>query len=142
MQVQVRPEPKLDKLHESNLSLAFVDHSVKPVQSESALPFRLQQQLKSLREYVDNCRSTLNDIHMDFEHFRIDPDNTSILFRPSKQLGRFCLEADDWGFHLLYDVALALQKIILECSGRDWSSRLCVSLQKRLEYAVGPCGTM
>ena len=133
MQEPVRFEAKLKKKHDSNIALAFMDYPFDPAPSGSALPFEFQLQLKPLRKYVNECRSALDDIQINFEHFKMKPDNPSVLSRIAKQLGLFYMEADSWGFNSLYDVAQALQKFILENSGRDWNNRSWEAFRKGLD---------
>lgn len=133
MRAPVSSESMPGKIQKSSNFPAYMNNPLKPIRPGSALPFQLQLQLKSLREYVNDCRSTLNDIHNDFEHFKMDPDNPFLLSGISKQLGRFCLEADSWEFHSLYNVAFALQMMILQYGGRNWSHRLCEAFDVGLD---------
>jgi hypothetical protein len=132
MQEPARLEAMLKKKHDSNLALASRGYPFELASSGSALPFEFQLQLKPLRKYVNECRSVLNDVQINFEHLKMEPDNPSILSGIAKLLGCFCLEADSWGFNSLYDIAQALQKFILENSGRDWNDPSWEAFEKGL----------
>lgn len=134
MQTPVSHEAMPGKIHESKFSQIYTDNLFKPIRPGSALPFQFQKQLKSLREYVNECRSALNGIQKDFEHFKLDPDNPSILSGMAKQLGRFSLEADSWGFQSLNELTLALQKVLLDSVGRDWNNGLSEAFEKGLDF--------
>jgi predicted HicB family RNase H-like nuclease len=53
-----------------------------------------QLKLRSLYEYLDFCRQTLDEIRQDISLPHIQ--------RVSEKLERFCVEADSWGFDSLY----------------------------------------
>jgi hypothetical protein len=132
MQMLLSPEAILKKRDESKSISRFADNSYRTTQSEFPLSFDSQLTLEPLSEYVNHCRSVLNDIHTDFAQLEMDPGNLSILSKVSERLGGFCLDADSWGFHSLYDVALGLQKRLLESGGRVRSIRLKDSLNRGL----------
>jgi len=119
--------------HERKFPPLQTDNLFNPVRSGSALPFQFQLQLKSLREYADSCRSALNSIQRDFESFKLDPDNLSILSGMAKQLGCFCLEADSWGFQSLYDVAFTLQTALIDSGSRDWNNGMREAFDRGLD---------
>jgi len=114
MQVPIHPKSLLQNRHSDNLSSAFDDNAFESTTSGIALSFESQIQRRSLREYVGLCRSILDEIRTNLNGFIKDPQNSDIPSTTAAQLGRFCLEADSWGFHSLYDVAFLLQKTLLE----------------------------
>ncbi len=132
MQMSISAEAKPKKGDKSKSISRFSDNSYRTTQSEFPISFNSQLKLRPLSEYVNHCRSILNDIHTDFAQLEMDPGNLSILSKASKRLGRFYLDADSWGFHSLYDVALELQKLLLESGGRVRSIHLWDSLNRGL----------
>ncbi len=66
----------------------------------------------------------------------MDPSNPVILSKAAKRLGRFCQDADSWGFHSLDDVALGLQKLLLESFDRAVSIRLWMVLERGLNLLL------
>ncbi len=125
-----------NKRNESNPIPASSDNSDKTNHEEFPLSLRSQQELKLLGEYVDHCRLMLNDIHTDLIQLRMDPSNPVILSKAAKRLGRFCQDADSWGFHSLDDVALGLQKLLLESFDRAVSIRLWMVLERGLNLLL------
>jgi len=132
MYIPISPEAVLFRRHENNFPPTHPDDWLNSIQPESGLSFESQRQLKSLREYVNDCRTILNDIHMDLDRLRLSPDNPSILFQAAKRLGPLCLEADRWGFEPVYQLAITLQKIFLEPGSRSWNNPLSEALNKGL----------
>ena len=132
MYVPISPEAKLFSRLKNNYPPTHPNNWLDSTQPGQSLSFESQRQLKSLRDYVNNCRSTLSDIRMDLDHLELDPDNPSVLFGAAKRLCRFCLETDRWGFASLYSVATALQKVFLESGCRKWNNRLSEAVYKGL----------
>ena len=75
MRARVSPEAMPGKIHNSEFSTVHTDNPFEPIRPGSTLPFHFQRQMKSLREFVDGCRSALNDIQRDFAIYKLDPDN-------------------------------------------------------------------
>jgi hypothetical protein len=89
-------------------------HSSLPGSSGSILSFYTQKQLRVLREYADNCRTVLDEIREDLNRYEMDFGNSDLLYEAAKKLGRFCMDADSWGFDALYGIGLALQTMLLK----------------------------
>jgi hypothetical protein len=85
-----------------------------PDYSGSILSFYTQKQLRVLREYTDHCRTVLDEIREDLNGCEMEPGNSAILYETAKKLGRFCMDADSWGFDSLYNIGLALQTMLLK----------------------------
>jgi hypothetical protein len=83
-----------------------------------------QLRLRSLYEYLDFCRQTLDEIPQDIA-------STDIL-RATERLERFCIEADSWGFDALYEIGLGLQMLLLNAGGRVHSHSFRDALRRGL----------
>lgn len=93
-------------------------HSSVQDSSGSILSFYTQKQLRVLREHADYCRTVLAEIREDLNRCEMDSGDSTLLYNTAKKLGRFCLDADSWGFDSLYDTGLALQTILLKSGER------------------------
>ena len=132
MQVPINPEVMLRKMYKSSSSSAYANNSSRPAHFGFALSFESQLRLNSLREFADHCRLVLGEIYKDFDDFKMDPQNPDILSNTANRLGDICMESDFRGFNLLYDVAFALQRILLESGYRIGSPRLWNAFSKGL----------
>jgi hypothetical protein len=122
MNVPINPRSIIDNRHKWDFSSEFANHPLEPARSGLTLSFEAQRQQRSLREYIDYCHTVLDEIRQDLNHFEMHSGNPAILSRAAKNLGRFCLDADSWGFNSLYDVALALQTILLKSGKGFWDN--------------------
>ena len=91
-----------------------------------------QLQLRSLYQYVDACQKTLNEIRADFYLSQSSPESLDVLQKAAQRLGRFCIDADSWGFSDLYDVASGLQVLLLDSRNRAQSDSFWVVLNRGL----------
>lgn len=132
MQVPINPEVMLRKIYKGSPFPAYANNSRRQAPLGFSLSFESQLKLNSLHEFAGRCRLVLSEIHKDFDDLKMDPQNPDILSNATKRLGDFCLEFDSWGFHLLYDVAFALQRILMESGYRIGSHRLCNAYSKGL----------
>ena len=82
------------------------------------LSIESQLKLRALCDYVDSCRSVMDEIRRDLSLQLYEPDSPVDLQRASKRLAKLCGDADIWGFDALYEVALGLQMLLLNCDGR------------------------
>ena len=78
------------------------------------LSIESQLQLRAIYEYIDSCRMTLSNIRMDLSLLESHPSSSTHIKRASEHLGNLCIEADSWGFDSIYEIALSLQKLLLE----------------------------
>jgi hypothetical protein len=95
----------------------FLDHECHSSVSDysgSIMSFYTQKQLRVLREYADYCRTALDEIREDLNRSEMDSGDSALLYETAKKLGRFCMDADSWGFDTLYDTGLDLQTILLK----------------------------
>ena len=95
----------------------FLDHECHSSVSDysgSIMSFYTQKQLRVLREYADYCRTALDEIREDLNRCEMDSGDSALLYETAKKLGRFCMDADSWGFDSLYDTGLDLQTILLK----------------------------
>jgi hypothetical protein len=83
-----------------------------------ALSVESQIKVLAVHEYADNSRNILNEIHENLSFIECNPDGPINLQKASEKLGKFCIEADSWGFSSLYEVAQGLQLFLLDSGGR------------------------
>lgn len=112
MQVPVSTDPGPDKRREGNNHVAY------QAQPGLVLSMESQLRLRSLYEYVDGCRATLDAIRADLSLFESKSGSPEPLHRAAQRLGSFCMEADSWGFDSLHEIALRLQMLLLESGNR------------------------
>ena len=99
-----------------------------------SLSIESQLKLRSLYDYIDFCRSTLDEIERDLLHVEFGaPDASRRLKKVAKKLSRFGVEADSWGFSALYEIALGLQMLLLNSGGRVQSDGIWEALQRGLK---------
>jgi hypothetical protein len=123
--------------HEATLpeiisGLDFAGSSSKPACSELSLDFKSQFLMKPFRQYVGHCRSVLNDICTDIDRLEEHPGDVNTVSSITKQLGSFCMDADSWGLHSLYDIAFRLQALFLNSGSFAWSDQWWKSLKRKL----------
>ena len=96
--------------------------------------FSIESQLKlrSLYQYVDFCKQTLEEIQRDLVLCESGPECSMHLKKASERLGKFCVEADSWDFGNLYQIAFGLQTLLLNAGGRAQSNRFWEALQRGL----------
>ncbi len=88
------------------------------IQSGVILSIESQLKMRALYEYVDSSRATLDEIRRDLSLELYEPAFPVDLQRASERLGKFCIDADSWGFDSLYKVALGVQMLLLNSGGR------------------------
>jgi hypothetical protein len=98
-----------------------------------ALSIKSQLKLRALYEFVDLCRSTLDEIERDLRHAEFGTAGLIRLRKVSERLGRFGMEADSWGFNSMYEVAHGLQLLLLHNSGRVQRDECWEALQRGLK---------
>jgi hypothetical protein len=89
-----------------------------PSQPEPPLSFESQLKLRSLYEYIDNSKATLEEIRRILSagvSGLCDPPN---LKRAAEKFAVFCFEADSWGFDDIFDVAQGLKMLLSNSIGR------------------------
>ena len=118
MQVPINFEVFLDMARKQRVGLNYDDDPSDSTYSDFRLSLESQRQMKSLRMYMDRCRSALREIHTDLLHFEMDSGNQSLLSSILKRLGSLCIDADNWGFNSFYDATFQLQNLLLK-SGRQ-----------------------
>jgi hypothetical protein len=97
-----------------------------------ALSIKSQLKLRALYEFVDFCRSTLDEVERDLVHAEFGPAGLIRLRKVSERLGRFGLEADSWGFNSMYEITQGLQMLLLNTGGRVQSPEGWEALQRGL----------
>jgi hypothetical protein len=107
MQVLSRSDAK----HEKNDEIVNISFGI-------ALSVESQLKLLAVREYEGNSRSILNEIHGYLSFVESNPDGPINLQKASEKLGKFCIEADSWGFSSLCEVAQGLQMFLLNSGDR------------------------
>jgi hypothetical protein len=91
------------------------------------LSIQSQIKLKEFHDYMDACRTALNDIRIDFS--LLDPDPCCpASFRVSERLQKFYLEADSWQLDSLVEIPRSLQLMIIESRGRVWGEEFWTAL--------------
>jgi hypothetical protein len=123
MQLPIGPDPMLDKRQEGG-------NRVIPPQHGLVLSLESQLQLRELFEYVETCRTALNEIQADLSLFEANPECSQYPGRVVELLGDFCVKADSWGFNDLYEIALGLQVLLLNSGGRMRGSRFREALDR------------
>ena len=130
MQVPINFEVFLDMARKQRVGLNYDDDPSDSTYSDFRLSLESQRQMKSLRMYMDRCRSALRGIHTDLLHFEMDSGNQSLLSSILKRLGSLCIDADSWGFNSFYDETFKLQNLLLK-SGRQIESNRFREVLKR-----------
>ena len=106
------------------------------IQPGVVLSFESQLKLRSLHQYIDDCRIALSEIRADLSLDGFTAEgavNRPFGFqRASERLGKLCMETDNWGFDALYEVALRLQMLLMNGSGRIRSGEFCEILHRGL----------
>ncbi len=97
----------------------------------AGLSLESQLNLRSLYEYIDSCRLALDEIQHELSLYDFD-NNAASLQRVSERLGKFCVEADNWGFNATYEIALGLQMLLLNRGGSIHMDALWEMLQRGL----------
>jgi hypothetical protein len=87
-------------------------------QPSQVLSIEAQLKLRELHQYVESCRSILDEIGRDLAVVESSPGDCVSLQKVSERLKKLCLEADSWGFSALYQVGTGLQVILLDSGGR------------------------
>jgi len=85
-------------------------------QTGSVLP--VDPQFRSLLQYIEGGKTTLDDIRDDFYMSQSNPGDPSILHKAAKKLAGFCSDTDGWGFEKLYKVAFGLQILLVDSLNR------------------------
>ncbi len=88
------------------------------IQSGLLLSIESQLKLRTLYEYLDSCRTALEDLRRDLSLEVCDQDGSPDLQKASERLEKFYVDADSWGFNSLYEVALGLQLLLLNSADR------------------------
>jgi hypothetical protein len=105
------PDFSPDVRHKDGNSVGDVSHT-------PALSLESQLRLREFYVYVDNSLKIVNEIHEDLSAIKSIPDGSLNLQKVSERLGKFCIEADSWGFNDLYEVGMGLQIFLLNSGGR------------------------
>ncbi len=108
MQTPIRPELVFGGRHEDG-RFAFAP-SVAPLSVESQL------KLRALYEYIETCRTAINDIRKNLSLLKMYPECSEYSKKASEQLGRLCMEADSWGFDAFYQISIGMQMLLLDSS--------------------------
>ena len=125
MQLPIGPDPKSNKRPEIDSCAAFIH-------SGSTLSVESQLKLRELFEYMEASRAVLNEIQTDLSFFESNPQDFSTLQKASERLGKFCIEADSWGFNSLYEIGLGLQILLFNSSGHVQSHDFWDTLNRGL----------
>jgi hypothetical protein len=80
--------------------------------------FAIDSQFRSLRLYIEDGKTTLDQIRVDFSVSQSNPGDSSRLQRAAKKLSGFCVDTDGWGFERLYKVAFGLQALLVNSFNR------------------------
>jgi hypothetical protein len=107
MQVLFRSDPR----HEANEGFSNLPYG-------TVLSVESQLKLLAFREYADTSRNLLNEIHEYLAFVESNPESAANLQKASERLGKFCIEADSWGFNPLYEVAQGLQFFLMNSGSR------------------------
>ena len=93
-----------------------------------------QLKLKALYSYIDACDGIIQEMRTDIGLLKGDVADLEILKRVAEKLGKFCLDADGWGFEELYRVAFDMQHqlINLDSGKQKWSNRATAILDQKL----------
>ena len=105
-------------------------------------------EFRALYAFIDESRIALGEIRKDLSLDGSDlggaVDRSPGVRRALQKLGRFCVEADSWGFGDLYELALRLQIYILNSGGRiaahdfrEAIERMLTTLSALLGESVG-----
>jgi hypothetical protein len=107
----------------------------KDVENLPGVPLSIKSQLKlrALYEFVELCRSSLDEIERDLLPIEFGPASLIRLRKVSERLGRFGIEADSWGFDSIYEIAHGLQLLLLNSGGSVQSAECWEALQRGLK---------
>jgi hypothetical protein len=111
MQLPFGPNPTVDKRREVIGRSVFV-------QPGQVLSIESQLKLRELYEFIETSRAALNDIRKDLAFFPSGPEDSGSLQKISQRLGRFCTDADSWGFDAMYEIGMRLHELLLNCGSR------------------------
>jgi hypothetical protein len=112
MQTPISPE-LINGGREARNDRFAIAPSVPPLSVESQLKIR------ALYEYVEACRTTLNDIRRDLSFMKSCPECSGYAKKASERLKNLCLEADSWGFNSFYQISMRMQSLLLDSGGRQ-----------------------
>ncbi|MBN2319786.1 MAG: hypothetical protein JXR49_11940 [Acidobacteria bacterium] len=90
-----------------------------PVIGQAGSILSLDPQFRSLRLYIEDGRTTLDQLRADFSVSQSNPGDSSRLQRAAKKLAGFCADTDGWGFERLYRVAFGLQALLVNSLNRS-----------------------
>jgi hypothetical protein len=91
-----------------------------------------QIKLRELYDYVETSRATLKELRMDLSLLESHPGCSTHIKSASDRLGGFCVDADSWGFNALYEIALSLQMLLLDCGWREQKNDFWEALNRGL----------
>jgi len=77
-----------------------------------------QLKLRELFAFVEYSREILRGICDDLFLVESNPEDETRVRKASAVLGKFCLEADSWGFSALYHIGMELQVLLVDSAGR------------------------
>ncbi len=87
-------------------------------QQFQVLSIEAQLKLRELHQYVEFCRSSLNEVSRDLTPFESGTGDLANLQNASVGLKGIYLGADSWGFSDLYRIGMELQVLLLNSGGR------------------------
>jgi hypothetical protein len=96
------------------------------------LSLESQLKLRALYGYIDSCRLTLSGIERELSFHGSNQGGSANVKRAAEGLGKFCVEADSWGFNALYEIAFGLQMLLLNKGGRIQSDNFRKTLERGL----------
>ncbi len=91
-------------------------------------------ELRSLQSYVSACREAIRSIRVEIERFSGSERDHEILARIRRRLVKICRDADSHQFDDLYQIALAIQKQLLDLDHgiQKWSVDLASAIDDGL----------
>ena len=111
MQIRMGSDAGLDRRYEGDSRAAIARLEFVPsIESQSSL--------RALYEYVEACRTALNEIKTNLSLLESDPECFVYIKSACEQLANFCIEADSWGFDSLYEISSGLQMLLLDSGDR------------------------
>lgn len=133
MQVPIHPHRVHRKRHPRSLPKVFEGNTFPSMASGITRSLESQFKLNAFREYVGQCRSVLDEIRKNLNDFRKNPENPDSIQVTAAKLCQFYLEADSRGYRYLYDVAFALQKVLLEYGNLTEETRFWEAVDKSMD---------
>jgi hypothetical protein len=129
---------------ESDLQLGnWQDRGDRFIVPPSGLTLSIESKIrmKALYDYVDTCRTALDEIRTDFSLLEPNPGCPASQ-RASERLQKFSMEADSWQFDSIGEISRALQMLIMESRGREWGDNFWKALNgglTMLSALLGQC---